>query len=100
MVSTFARYAVALFAAYIFAWTASCVFVFVSRGDGLDFRYYVEYFALAWTFRGFELPSFIWLFSVAAFVPLALGIIIVMRRRGRTRSLLSQGASDEITPTI
>ena len=55
------RYAVVLFATYMVAWTASYLFVFISRGDGLDLRYYVEYFVLAWTFRGFELPSFIWL---------------------------------------
>jgi hypothetical protein len=72
------RYAVALFAAYMLAWTASYLFFM-----GSDFRYYVEYFVLAWTFRGFELPGFIWLFSVGAFVPLAALVVVLMRRRAR-----------------
>jgi hypothetical protein len=72
------RYAVALFAAYMLAWTASYLFVM-----GTDFRYYVEYFVLAWTFRGFELPGFIWLFSIGAFVPLAVLVVILLRRRAR-----------------
>jgi membrane protein implicated in regulation of membrane protease activity len=50
---------------------------------GSDFRYYVEYFVLAWTFRGFELPGFIWLFSIGVFVPLAVLVVALMRRRAR-----------------
>lgn len=65
------RYIVLLVAAYLAAWTVSYAFMFVSRGDGLDFTYFFEYFRLAWTFSGGELPSFIWLFSIMVFLPLA-----------------------------
>ncbi len=88
MVRAFSRYAVALSAAYIVAWTASYIFMFISRGDGVDFRYYVEYFVLAWTFRGFELPGFIWFFSIVAFAPLAVIVVVLMRRPHRSRNLL------------
>ncbi len=94
------RYAIVLSATYIVAWTVSYIFVFLSRGEGLDFRYYVEYFLLAWTFRGFELPSFIWLSSLVAFAPLAVVSIVLMRRWARSRGLLYRNPSGEITPTI
>ncbi len=71
----------ALVVTYLFAWTASYVFIFLSRGDGIDFSHYFKYFVLAWTFNGFELPTFIWIFSIVAFVPLAVLVVIQMRRR-------------------
>jgi hypothetical protein len=84
------RYATALVATYLVAWTLSYVFVFVSRGDGLDFSHLFEYLLLAWTFRAGEGPSFIWLFSVAAFLPLALLVIFLLRSQ---RGTLSRRAS-------
>tara|TARA_R110002049_G_scaffold15246_1_gene62601 strand:- start:1080 stop:1298 length:219 start_codon:yes stop_codon:yes gene_type:complete len=53
------------------AWTVSYTLTIVSRGEGRDFTCFLEYFRLAWTFRGGELPSFIWLFSILVFLPLA-----------------------------
>ena len=83
---TFLKYAVALLATYLVAWTASYVFMFVSRGDGFDFRYYWEYFVLAWTFNGLEVPTFIWLFSIVAFLPLAALVVILMRRHAKHKN--------------
>jgi hypothetical protein len=76
----FLRYAVALVATYFVTWTLSYVLIFISYGDGLDFSYFFEYLMLAWTFRAGELPSFIWLFSIAAFLPLALLVVFLLRR--------------------
>jgi len=79
----FLRYAVILAAIYFAAWTVSYVGIFVSRGDGLDFSHYFEYLTLAWTFHGGELPSFIWLFSVIAFLPLAVLAVYFLRKYER-----------------
>jgi hypothetical protein len=84
LMRTFLKYTGALFATYMVAWSASYVFMFISRGDPLDFRYYWEYFKLAWTFNGLEVPSFIWLFSIVAFLPLAA--LLVSRRLIRVGS--------------
>ena len=78
----FSRYAVVLVAAYLSAWTASYAVLCVSRGDGLDFTHFFEYLRLAWTFSGGELPTFIWLFSIVAFLPLAVLSVIYLRRYG------------------
>ena len=81
MVSTVTRYTAALVAAYAIAWTAAYVGIFLSRGDGLDFRYFVQYFVFAWTFRAFELPGFIWIFSIVIFLPLSFGAVALLRRK-------------------
>ena len=73
------RYTLALLLAYFIAWTASYIFITQS----LDFRYYAEWFVLAWTFQGFEMVGFTWLFSLIAFVPLAALAIFQMRRLGQ-----------------
>ena len=78
-----ARYVVALVGAYLVAWTLSYTLVFLSRGDGLDFRYFFEYFALAWTFRAGELPGFIWFLSLAVFLLVAPLVLLVLRRRSK-----------------
>ena len=83
---TFLKYAVALLATYMVAWTLSYLFVMVSRGDGLDLSYYLEYFVLAWTFNAFEIPTFIWLFSIIAFLPLATLVVTRMRRHDRDQT--------------
>jgi len=78
------RYTVVLAAVYFVAWTASYAVMFVSRGDGLDFTFFFEYLRLAWTFSGGELPSFIWLFSIIGFLPLAglaVSLLIKYERR-------------------
>jgi hypothetical protein len=80
------RYAVVLVAVYLAAWTASYAVMFVSRGDGLDFCHFFEYFRLAWTFHGGELTSFIWLFSVIAFLPLAVLSVFLLRRYERRKN--------------
>lgn len=41
------RYGVVLVATYFAAWTAAYAGMFVSRGDGMDFTYFLEYFRLA-----------------------------------------------------
>ena len=96
---TLSRYAVSLFGAYAVAWTISYVLVFLSRGDGLDFRYFFEYFALAWTLRAGELPAFIWSLSFAAFLLFAPIVIFVVRRRSTEKSH-HEKVSGDATPTI
>ena len=83
---TLLEYAVALVIAYLAAWTASYAFVFVARDDGLDLTHYFDYLALAWTFRGGELPSFIWTFSLTAFLPLAVLLVFGLRRYEKHRT--------------
>ena len=79
------RYAIALFGAYAVAWTLSYVAVFLSRGDRLDLRYFFEYLALAWTLQAGELPGFIWLLSLAAFLLIAPIVVFLVRRRSSGR---------------
>lgn len=81
MLRTGSRYIAALLAAYILAWTVSYLCVM-----GSDFRYYVEYLLLAWTFRAFELPGFIWFFSLVGFVPLAILAVALLRRHAQSES--------------
>jgi hypothetical protein len=59
--------------------------MFVLRGDTVPWDLYFTYLALAWTFRGGELPVFIWLSSLVVFIPLAVLVLIAMRRGGSTR---------------
>ena len=81
-------------AIYLVTWTGSYVFIFVSRGDGFDFSHYFEYPVLAWTFQAGELPAFIWLFSVAAFLPLPLLVFFLLRRQAREGRALGGHSSD------
>ena len=82
---TLSKYSVLLVIVYLAAWTASYVAMFFSRGDGWDFSHFCEYFALAWTFRGGEIPTFIWWFSVFAFFPLAGLAIFLLKKYERHR---------------
>ncbi len=82
------RYAVVLVAVYFVAWTAAYAVMFVSRGDCLEFTYFFEYLRLAWTFSGGELPTFIWLFSILAFLPLAGLAIFLLRRYQRRKNVV------------
>ena len=77
---TLLKYVLVLAATYLAAWTGSYAFIFVSQGDGFKFTYYFEYLAAAWMFRAGELPFFIWLFSVIAFLPLAVLVVFLLRR--------------------
>lgn len=69
-----------LFAYYFVSWLLAYVFVFLSRGDTLDFGYFFDYLVLAWTFEGLELPMFIWILSLIIFVPLSLVIELLVRK--------------------
>ena len=60
------------------AWTTAYLFIIGS----LDFSHYIEWFMLAWTFRGFEMVGFAWLLSLFVFVPLATVATILVRRLG------------------
>lgn len=57
--------------------------MFYSRGNGLDFCYDWESFVLAWTFNGLEVQTFIWLFSIMAVLPLAVWVVILMKRHAK-----------------
>lgn len=83
------RYTIALLVTYSLAWTTSYVFVLLGRGEGLSFNYFVEYFVLAWTFNGFELPTFILIFSIVGFLPLAAFVVILMRKHDKQRGNLA-----------
>jgi hypothetical protein len=72
------QYILVLAGTYLVAWTVSYVVVM-----GADFRYYVQYFVLAWTFNGFEIPAFIWPFSVVLCVPLTLLVVFLLKRSKR-----------------
>ena len=53
---------------YLACWVAAHCAMMLSRGDGLSLDYLVPYFMKAWTFSAGELPSVIWLVSVALYV--------------------------------
>ncbi len=82
---TLSKYGVVLFAVYLAAWTASYAIMFAYRGDGWDFTYFFEYLKLAWTFRGGELPSLLWLFSIILFLPAAVLSAFLLRRHARCK---------------
>jgi len=71
---------IALPVVYLVAWTMAYAGMLLSRGDGLDFSYYFAYLGWAWIFRGGELPTFIWYFSLLLFLPLAVTSIFLLRR--------------------
>jgi hypothetical protein len=81
-VRTLLRYAVVLVAVYFATWTAAYA-VIVRGGDGVDFRYFLEYLRMGWTFSGGELPTFVWFFSLIAFLPLAGLSVFLLRRYAR-----------------
>ena len=54
--------------AYLACWAAAHCAVMLSRGDGLSLDYLVPYFMYAWSFSAGELPSFIWLLSIALYI--------------------------------
>ena len=83
----FLKYTLVLVAVYLAAWTAAYAIMLMSRGDGLDFRNFAEYLWLGWTFKGGELPTFIWIFSMIAFLPLAGLAVFFLRRYERHKTV-------------
>jgi hypothetical protein len=79
------KHAVGLLVAYFVAWTAAFVGMSSSRGESAPWDLYWSYFTMAWTFHAGELPLFIWLFSVVAFVPLAALVIFALWMCGRAK---------------
>ncbi len=79
---SYLKYVVVLTAAYFVAWTVS--YMFMVAGADLDFSHYFEYLTLAWTFSGGELPTFTWLFSIIAFLPLAVLAVRFFRKRKKS----------------
>jgi hypothetical protein len=53
---------------YFLSWSLAYVLTFLLRGDTVDFGFFFEYLILGWTFTGFELPMFIWMFSIVIFL--------------------------------
>ena len=70
-------------AAYIPCWVVAHCMVMLSRGDGLALDYLLPYFKGAWSFSAGELPSFIWLVSLAIYgALLASWFVVSWRHRG------------------
>lgn len=63
---------------YLVAWTVAYAGML-----GLDFSYYFAYLGWAWTFRGGELPTYIWYFSFILFLPLVVLSFFLLRRNGQ-----------------
>jgi hypothetical protein len=83
------RYSIALLGAYFVAWTVSYVIVMFIAVRRLDFSEYFNWLVLAWTLRGFEMVAITWLFSIAAFIPLAIVAVLLARRLGRRQGRAS-----------
>ena len=66
---------------YLLSWFLAYVLTLLLRGDSLDFGYFLEYLFLGWTFTGFELPTFMWMFSIAIFLVFAFGVDPVLQKR-------------------
>ena len=67
--------------AYLACWVAAHCAVMLSRGDGLSLGYLIPYFKYAWSLSAGELPSFIWLVTLALYVVLLAGWFVMSRRR-------------------
>jgi len=72
---TLAKCAIVLPVVYLTAWTTAYVAI-----AGLEFSYYFEYLRWAWTFRGGELPTYIFCLSFLLFLPLAVASLFLLRR--------------------
>jgi hypothetical protein len=72
---------------YFVAWCASYALMMISHGDGLAPGHLLEYFTLAWSFSGGEIPTFIWLGSLLLFVMLMAALLAarkMLRRKGES----------------
>ena len=85
------RYVVAVLGAYFLAWTIAYIAVTYNAVRRVDFSEYFHWFALAWTFRGFEMVAVTWLLSVGLFLPFSAVAVFLARRLDR-RSKSEQGA--------
>ena len=81
----FLKYTFTLVPVYFLAWTAAYVAMFIIRRESLDFTKLFEYLGSAWMFRGGELPTFIWLPSIVAFLPMAGLAIFLLKRSGKVQ---------------
>jgi hypothetical protein len=84
-IGSFLRHAAVLLGAYGAAWTCSFALMFWSRDESPPWDLLISYFCLSWTFRAGEIPFFIWLWSLIAFLPLAVLSVFVVRRFDRLR---------------
>ena len=79
------KYACALIASYVIAWTVA--YAAYVMPVGLDFRFYLEYLALGWMHAGCELPTILHGVSLILFFPIAVvatvGLFVIDRRRRR-----------------
>lgn len=76
------RTAIAI-AAYIPCWVVAHCVVMMSRGSGLSLGDLPGYFVLAWSFSAGELPSYIWLLSLALYAVVIAAFVLARWRRGR-----------------
>jgi hypothetical protein len=66
---------------YVLSWFLAYVLTFLLRGDSLDFGYFLEYLFLGWTFTGFELPMFMWMFSIVIFLVFVFGVDPILKEK-------------------
>jgi len=69
------------FGCYLLSWTIAYILTFILRGESMDFGFVIDYFFLAWTFQGLELPTFIWFLSLLVFAVLSLAVVPYIRYR-------------------
>jgi len=77
--ATALRWMLILLSTYAIAWCSSYVLIMTSRSDGLALEHFFEYFALAWSFSGGELPTFVWLGSLLIFLVL-IGLVLIAQK--------------------
>lgn len=75
------KHAIALLILYLISWTVTYIWMFNSRGDTLEFKYYIPYLVAAWTGHAGELPGFIMMFSLFLYVPVVIVYFYVARKR-------------------
>ena len=71
---------------YFLSWFLAYFLTLFLRGDSLDFDYFLEYLFLGWTFTGFEVPTFMWMFSIVIFLVFAFGVDPVLKERMAQKS--------------
>jgi hypothetical protein len=74
------RIAAALVVGHFLTWTTCFAAMFLLRGEAVPWDLYLTYLTMAWTFRGGEIPMFIWWSSVIVFVPIAMLVFITTSR--------------------
>jgi hypothetical protein len=79
--ATFPRTTVALLGTYLVAWTVCFAAMFLLRGETVPWDLYLSYLLLAWTLRGGEIPTLIWISSLVIFIPLAAVLVRLIGRR-------------------